>query len=1238
MSWSDKQLEAIAARKQNILVAAAAGSGKTSVLVERIIRRIIDPDEHIDIDKLLVVTFTNAAAAEMRARIGQAITAALRNGQGSKHLERQLVLLNSASISTIHSFCQTIVRQNFHMLDLDPKFRVAGEAEGELLKIDVLQQMFEELYDQGDELFLRFVEHYGHEHSDEPLYDLILGLYNFSRSHPWPDYWLDNLKNAFILPPGTDIDDTPWSKLIRDKVIIELKQAKQQLEALQTQALKPGNPAEYAPVFEADRLLVEEIIAAAEHSWHRLEIALSNVSYEKMPTIKGLGDDVKKYFQTGRDNFKRKIKKFQDEYFSLPADVLLSDMNKAAPLVESLAYLTIMFGQRYARAKKDKALVDFNDLEHFCLKVLCKEDSAPGEIRPSAAAMALQDKYAEIMIDEYQDTNGVQETILHLIARQDNPNLFMVGDVKQSIYRFRLAEPELFIQKYLTYPLADGHSCRRIDLAQNFRSRAGILHAVNFLFTQLMTPRVAELSYGEAERLNPGPDYPPCDGKTTAGPVELYLIDLDGEQETQNNSEESLEQERAENEDDELSDEEELTAFETEARLIAGKITELMSQCPKVFDKQVKGYRQLEWRDIVILLRTTKGKAGVMLETLRQAEIPAYAEVDSGYFREIEVQVMMSLLTIIDNPRQDIHLAGVLRSPIVGMSAAELAEIRLAQPAGELWLALNKAAEGQNSLAVKASAFINQLNKWRALSRRKGVPELIWQIYRDTGYYDYVGGMPGGTLRQANLRALYDRARQYEATNFRGLFRFLRFIEKMKDKGTDLAVARALGESENVVRVMSIHKSKGLEFPIVFVADLDKNFNLQDIHSPVLCHKTLGIGPYVFNPDLRNRYPTIARRAIAFKMELETKAEELRILYVALTRAREKLILVGAVKKMAKRAQAWCRTVGSVQTILPEALIAGAKSYLDWLCPAIARHRDANELRAVAECLEVPGGETANDISRWQVNILRREQLSLDSAGADNLQTAFLEEVQKLKPVDKGSGCEWVDKLLGWQYGYTNVVSKPAKLSVTEIKRRFEIETGTGSEKYWPFAQAVLAERPRFTQAGGRLTVAEYGTLMHTVMQHIDLTGDLSEFGLAKQVEGMVEHELMTHEQAENVDLKAVASFFTSPLGCRMINSPQVRRELPFSLALPAERFYGDLAGCRENIFVQGIIDVLFDDPAGLILLDYKTDRAIDDTQLAAKYAIQLSLYAEAAEIILRRPVAEKYLYLFSTGKMVKLD
>ncbi|WP_378955664.1 helicase-exonuclease AddAB subunit AddA [Pelosinus sp. sgz500959] len=1237
MGWSKQQMAAIETRDKNLLVAAAAGSGKTSVLVERIICRILDKQEPVDIDKMLVVTFTNAAAAEMRARIGAALSDALKKEPRSEHIERQLALLNSSAISTIHSFCQNIIRQNFHLLDLDPQFRVASQGEITLLKTDVLENLFESKYSQGETQFLELVEHYGDEQSDDSLYNLVLGLYDFSRSHPWPDEWLASLKDQFILSDDVVIDDLPWSGLIRGKIALEIEQAIGQLENLIEQAGKPGHIPQYIQTFSSDKVLLDELLTGAHHSWQRLSGIMACYKFEKIAsTPKGTDESLKKYFQKARQKIKDKINDCKVNFFDRPGEELLADMRLIGPLVESLGKIIIEFGQEFAKIKREKGLLDFNDLEHFCLKILLDAEAVSGEVKASCVALQLQERFAEVMVDEYQDTNGVQETILRLVASDEKNNLFLVGDVKQSIYRFRLAEPELFMDKYRQYPMG-GAEYGRIDLSQNFRSRAGVLHAVNFIFTQLMAPRVAELEYGEAEKLNPGPDYPEGEGNFLDGPVELCIVDRDeGEEQV-----ESMNGEDGEVVDQpatELVAEVELSGFELEARLIGKRIGELMTSDYQVYDKSLKNYRRLAWRDIVVLLRSVKGKANILLDVLRQAGIPAYAELDAGYFREIEVQIMLSLLSVIDNPRQDIALAAVLRSPLVGFTTEQLVEIRLQQQGDDLWSALTAYVmdehEIDDKLRTKAQDFITLFEQWRNQSRCTGVPALIWQIYRDTGYYDYVGGMPGGMLRQANLRALHDRARQYEATNFRGLFRFLRFLERMQDKGSDLAVARALGESEDVVRIMSIHKSKGLEFPIVFVADLGKNINLQDSKALVLCHKTLGVGPYVTNPELRFRYPSLARHGISHKLIMETKAEELRILYVALTRAREKLILVGSVPKLAKKAAQWCQTVEHNLLILPDSLIAGAKNYLDWLCPAVARHEGGEVLRQYAECESSFTEIFANELSDWQVTIYSPNQL-IEVAEEEANVAPLLAKIKNKEPIDGGEDFAWVDQTLGWQYGYTQVVGKPAKLSVTEIKRRFsELAEETGHQV---FAKKSIALRPRFIQKSTGLTGAERGTLMHSIMQHMDLQGDLHTEGIRRQLDDMVSKEMILPEHAKLVDISGIVTFFESSLGQRLCRSGNVRRELPFSLVLPAERFDAEMIGSEEKVFIQGVIDALFDEDDGLVLLDYKTDWVQDSEELIERYAIQLNLYAEAVERIFKRPVTEKYLYVFSTKEAVKV-
>lgn len=1237
MSWSTEQWQAITARGKNVLVAAAAGSGKTSVLVERIIRRVLDEEQPLDIDRLLVVTFTNAAAAEMRSRIGAALTDALKESPHSGHLERQLALLNAASISTIHAFCQSIVRQNFHLLELDPKFRVAGEAETVLLRIDVMEKLFEQCYSEENEAFLQFVEHYGSGNDDSSLYQLLLELYAFSRSHPWPHYWLEHLPDAFCLPEGTDIEATPWSSIIRGKVILELEQAGQQLAALCRELEQPGQPDAYLEAFMADQELLAGLAAAAGQSWQELSAALELYQFEKLPPVKGVDKSLRDYFQKGRQKIKDVVKQIQELYFDRPAEELLADMHSVAPLISTLAGLVQDFGREFQAAKQARGIMDFSDLEHFCLAVLLDGQALPGQVFPSHVAKVLREKYVEIMVDEYQDTNGVQETILRLLARESEPSLFLVGDVKQSIYRFRLAEPQLFLEKYRQYPLR-GESCLRIDLSQNFRSRAGILHAINFLFCRIMAPRVAELEYGDAEKLNPGPDYPVTDRLVLDGPVELCLIDREQEEPA---FQPVLTGQDMENQADMPAEEEEVSAFELEARLIARRIGEYMESGYQVYDKQDKAYRPLRWRDIVILLRSVKNKAGLLLDVLKKAGIPVYAEVDGGYFREIEVQVMLSLLSVIDNPRQDVHLAAVLRSPLVGLTVEELARVRLAESGADLWTAVSLSS-GQSGfpeeLRHKIGQFINRLDGWRNVSRRKGVPDLVWQLYRDTGFYEYVGGMPGGLLRQANLRALYDRARQYETTNFRGLFRFLRFLERMQDKGTDLAIARALGEGEDVVRVMSIHKSKGLEFPLVFLGDLGKQINLQDSRGLLLCHKALGVGPFVTNPELRYRYPTLARHGIAHRLNMETKAEEMRILYVALTRAREKLVLVGSLNKLAVRVKSWCQSAaGHSGMVLPDGVIAGAKTYLDWICPALVRHPAGSVLRQLAQWEEGPAAPAVeSNFSQWTISLYSRSELTAvpEESVPD---VSFLEQVKKMQPVAENSRQDEVKRRLDWRYPYASAVGKPAKLSVTEIKRRFETHADAEGGADRLYGVQPIFVRPRFLAAAGKMTAAEQGTLLHTVMQHVDYQGDVSPAGIARQLEGMVRRFLLLPEQVKEVNCEAVSRFFTGSLGQRLRRSVCIRRELPFSLVLPASEFYPEIQQ-PDGIFIQGIIDVLFDEPDGLVLVDYKTDRGKSGTELAERYQVQLALYARAVSGILQTPVKEKYLYAFYSGETIPVE
>ncbi|MDK2784960.1 MAG: ATP-dependent helicase/nuclease subunit, partial [Bacillota bacterium] len=914
-NWTKEQQAAILAPPGNILVTAAAGAGKTAVLVERVVRRVLDPARPVDIDRLLVVTFTDAAAAEMRQRIGAALEAALGAAPGNAHLERQLALLGRASIFTLHSFCLKVVRRYFYELGLDPSFRVMDETEAALLAQEVLEELWEEKYAQEAEgAFTYLLDCYSSAVSDDDLKELVLKLHDFSRSQPWPEVWLKQAGQAFTLSPGTELKTTPWGGKLQQHARRKLEQAAHCLERAACLAAMPGGPDRYLPVLEAEREALKEMaLRAQEGSWEELRQSLA-FSFTRLPPVRKneeVDPAIKDQVTRLRDEAKKIVADLATDVFGRPEKELLAELTHLAPAVHALTELALAFSRRFEEVKRARGRLDFADLEHYALRLLLAPDARPGFLKPSRLAEEMAEEYAEVLVDEYQDINPVQDAILSLISRQDTPQprLFLVGDVKQSIYRFRLAEPRLFLSKYAAYAPRPGGGGRRISLRENFRSRAEVIGAVNFLFRQLFTPEVGGLAYDAEAELTPGAPYPepPAGVKGAGGPVEVHLIERqvplpDREEEAQ---------------DDPAALD--LSALEREALLIGRRIQAIVRGTPErpgpefcVWDKSAQSYRPVTYRDIVILLRTVQGRAETMLEVLRRLEVPAYADLGTGYFNAPEVATMLSLLEVIDNPYQDIPLAAVLRSPLVGLSPEELAEVRLLAPEGPFAEAVQKAAAGavSSSCQKKLAAFFERLEEWRTAARRGTVSDLIWRIYRETGYLAYVGGMPAGAQRQANLRVLYDRARQFESYGRPGLFRFLRFLKRLQAQEGDLGTARALGENENVVRIMSIHKSKGLEFPVVFVADLGKKFNFDDLKGDILLHRDLGLGPLVVDLHLRLKYPSLAHRAIQVAGREEVLAEELRIFYVALTRARERLILVGSVPNLNGQCERWARTAG----------------------------------------------------------------------------------------------------------------------------------------------------------------------------------------------------------------------------------------------------------------------------------------------------------------------------------------
>lgn len=1234
-TWTEDQWRAITASGKDILVAAAAGSGKTAVLVERIIKKITSIDNPVDVDRLLVVTFTNAAAAEMRKRIGEALEKEITKHPSSHHLRRQLTLLNRASISTLHSFCLSVLRKYYYNIDLDPGFRIADETEAELLMEEVMDELFEEQYSiENNDRFYDLVDRYSDDRSDLELQLLIRKLYDFSRSYPGPNEWLEQIVHSYDIGLISEIDNLSWMKDLRDDITIQLNGCKELLSRALEMTKEPGGPAPYADNIVDDQRIIQELLTANEHSWEKLYETMQTANFSKLKPCKG--EDYLKNIQENvkalREQAKNQVKKLQEELFSRKPEYFLKDIQEMKPVVEILIELVKGFSSRYEAVKKEKGIVDFADLEHFCLQILKDEKSTIEELIPSAVAQDYRDLFQEVLVDEYQDTNLVQETIIKLVSCSNN--LFMVGDVKQSIYRFRLAEPHLFLTKYQQFQKDDADDSLgiRIDLSKNFRSRAEILDGTNFIFKQIMNQTVGEIEYDEDAELKLGNlNYPDSEETKT----ELLLIDRkDSTIEDEANEDEG-------EEDDAISDLAELETVQLEARVIGMKIKELIQKPYKVTDKS-GNQRNVTYRDIVILLRSMPW-AETIMEEFKELGIPVYAELSTGYFEATEVSVMMSLLKIIDNPYQDIPLVAVLRSPIVGLTEEQLALIRIHEKNSNFFECVKSYfRSGENTeLVEKLELFYKELKAWRTRARQGALSELIWQLYRDTGYYDYVGGLNGGKQRQANLRALYDRSKQYEETSFRGLFRFLRFIERMQDRGEDLGTARALGEQEDVVRMMTIHKSKGLEFPIVFVAGLGRQFNMQDLRKKVLLHKELGFGSKLVNPKLRISYPTLPLLAMKRRLQMELLAEEMRVLYVALTRAKEKLYLVGTVNDGEKTIEKWNSEADGDEWLLPDYVRAKAKRYLDWVGPALIRHQDCTVLSSKNFAIEISAHS-----SRWEVNVLNAENFPKDISHSAKQNFDLLKNIENWQTVPIESSLKHlVYDQLSWKYPHWQAQIKRSKQSVSEIKSRKQVSDSFSDTQLIKKFRAPLQDRPKFLQQTA-LTAAEKGTAMHMVMQHIDLQSAITVESVADLLETMVRKELLTEEQKSVIDVSSIVQFFEAPLGQRVMKANKVRREVPFSLALPAKDAYPDWVEEESaNVLVQGVMDCVFADEQGVVLLDYKTDTItgrfnnidVAKQTLEERYRLQIDLYARALQEIWKLQRVEKYLFFFDGSLLIEM-
>ena len=1256
--WTDEQLLAIETRGKNLLVAAAAGSGKTAVLVERIIKIITDDNNPVDIDKLLVVTFTNAAASEMRERIGDAISKKLEEMPDSKMLQRQLALLNKSNITTIHSFCLDIIKNNFHLIDLDPGFRIGDETECTLIKQDVLIELFEDKYDKEDEDFLNLIEAYCTNRDDERLKEIVLKLYNFSMSGPWPSVWLREKAQEFNINSLDELEKASWYKVLKESLYLDLNNAKNGLDEAIKICEEDSDLAPYLLTLKPELNGIENAINSLNLDLEQIYKAVKDIEFAyRIKTVKkGIGDELdKKKVKSLRDDVKKKINQIKGGVFSVSLDETLNGIKNMYPIIKSLTELVIEFSDRYVKKKMERVILDFNDLEHLCLKILtCNDEN--GEVYASSVAQKFREKFEEVLVDEYQDSNNVQETIISMVSRKDldNPNVFMVGDVKQSIYRFRQAKPELFLEKYNSYSEEDNKKNRKIMLYKNFRSREEVIKGVNFIFKSLMSKTVGELDYTDKEALNLGASYDEInkdnvyfqdnefidlDKIEVSGALELHILDKSSDFEDEKN-------EINDEDDKENDNEEDLSAVAIEARIIAKRIKELINpsdgKCFMVFDKNLNRYRKITYKDIVILLRSTKNWADTIVEELSFGGIPVYADINTGYFQTIEIRTIMSLLHIINNPMQDIYTIASMRSPIFAFTSEELADIRILNRDNYFYLNVKDIAEDvyderiNKSLKDKCVYFIEKIGSWREKSLYMPIDEFLWYLYSDTSYYGYVGAMVNGIQRQANLRILFQRAKQYEQTSFKGLFNFINFINKLRKSSGDLGTAKILGENEDVVRIMSIHKSKGLEFPVVFLSGCGKQFNLRDINDSLLFHEELGIGADCIDIKKRIRYTTLQKYAIKKKFELETLSEEMRILYVALTRAKEKLIITGSSYNLQKDIDACYKAgVKGFNKVIPSELLK-QKSYLKWIMTALIKHKDGDILRqGKNEFVEI-----SDDLSSWKINFHKKSDF-----GVENVEDSIEKKNISILSLNYSNFevDEEIRKRLEFRYKYRDVCSVPSNISVSDIKKAEE-------EIFEPQAENLFSEeknrkKPKFIMEEKGLSKAEKGTAMHFVMQKLDLNKVNLLNEIKEQIKDMFEKGLITKDEEESINIFKIQKFFKSNLGQRLLKAykenKQVFRELPFITEIPVKRIEKDLIDKifnNEKLRLQGIIDCFFEEDDGIVLLDYKTDYVENgkEKEILDKYRVQIDLYTETLERVIGKKVKERYLYLFGIDKEVK--
>lgn len=1258
VKWTKEQRQVIESRNTNLLVSAAAGSGKTAVLIERIIELVLDEKNPIDINKLLVVTFTKLAASEMRERVSKAIEKKLEENPENEHLQKQLLLLSGADITTIDSFCKDVLISYAHLVNLDSNIKVIDPSENEVLAKEVMQELFEELYENNNDSFLRLVDWYAKKNTDEGLLQLLLNVNNFVNSHPFPNIWLNEKAEFFntktkddyfylenyILDIAKDVD--------MDLEFFELS-IKNNLKKIENYSELEKYVNMYNDLLDALSVVKENLKKFLKDNTKFDELKISTNEFLNSNfgsfRISKCDEEVKEIYNKVKkelDSIKLEITESLGA-LNLDLENIKKESDLIYPYVRSISDVVIKFKEKFWERKQKFNYVDFADIEHLALEILVDIDE-DGNTKPSKTALEYQEKYAEVFIDEYQDSNLVQEILLSAVAKENNR--FMVGDVKQSIYRFRQADPSIFMEKYENYNRIEDDIesfNKKIMLYANFRSRKEILEGTNLVFSKIMKKETGELDYTVDERLNPMASFKESD-ENVGGAVEILLVDEKSDEEYED--EIILTDEYSE-------DFEEMKSFKLECIKIANTIYNMMNNKEnpfKVYDKNLDDYRKVEYKDIVILMRSPSSNTKILEEVFLEYNIPIYAESTGGYFDTFEVDTIINLLKIIDNPMQDIPLISVMYSPIYNFTSTELIEIRLVDRELKFYELLMKILEDEDieirvNLKEKIAKFISDLKLFIQKKSLVSADELIWFLYKYTGYYNYVGLLDMGEQRKTNLMLLFEKAKNYEKNSYKGLFNFVNYIQKISLK-SDVSEAKLISEDANIVRIMSIHKSKGLEFPIVFLANTNKKFNFRADDSNLVLHQKLGFGAVVYDMDKKTSFNSIMKKKIEKFKKNEQIAEEMRLLYVAMTRAKEKLIITGRVKDYENLREEISSGIDERGNISNYKILK-INNYLDWILSSI------DNLTVYGKSLNCLGREenfSGNEDLKFQLNVNTKteefieyqrikEEIKTNEIISEEDDIEVKNEMRTVK--------QFLEDRFNKEYIYKNVLNKPSSITVSEIKKMIQEEDEEKHQKY--YKENFVLKTPSFIHQGEEkvgFNSAEKGTIFHLAMQLLDFskfdTEDVSKIReeVKLQINSFVEKNIMSLGEIETINISWIVKFIQSDIFKEIYianKSEKLFKEKAIDYNIKLKNLFKDEnIEEYEKIMVVGIIDLFFENENGeIILLDYKTDYVTKENleEVKKRYKVQLDLYKSAIEDISGKKVAKKGLYLFGINEFVEI-